>query len=364
MIDILYFNILLFSLMWLSNSHIIIKTLTPILILIIGSLVGVLLENRLKQLRKKLDTNNVLRKYSFILKSFEGVIFIWFIVGTIALVLPSINLPAPLNILIQKIIIVIALFMATVLASRLAVNVIHAYSEKSKTTVSLTSLFEYLTKVIIFSIGFLIIIQSIGIQITALITAFGVGSLSIGLAFQNTLSNLISGVNIIVSGKIRPRDYIKFKNGEEGYVIDVELKYTLIKDIYQNIIVIPNRQIIDASFKNYTLGNSWMLLPIKIGITYDSDLEKVEKITLQVAKHILETINGGCQEYEPFLRYDNFDYYAINLTVYLKINEYLDRLLITHEFIKEIHKTYKQENITLAFPLANPYLGINESTST
>ncbi|WP_308256171.1 mechanosensitive ion channel domain-containing protein [Geminocystis sp. GBBB08] len=307
-----------------------------------------------------MGNNNLFATYSFILKSFEGILFIWSIVGAIALVLPSLNLPSPLSILIQKIVIVIALFMATILASRLAVNAIYLYSQRHNTTVSLTSLFEYLTKVIIFSIGFLIIIQSIGIQITALITAFGVGSLSIGLAFQNTLSNLISGVNIIVSGKIRPRDYIKFKNGEEGYVIDVELKYTLIKDIYNNVIVIPNRQIIDASFRNYTLEDSWMLLPIKIGISYDSDLEKVEQITLKIARKILTTVKGGFQEYEPFLRYDNFDYYSINFTVYLKINEYFDRLLITHEFIKEIHRIYKQENINFAFPLVNPYMGINE----
>ena len=55
--------------MVLLVDYIIIKTLTPILILIIGSLVGVLLENRLKKLRKKLDTNNVLRKYSLDLKN-------------------------------------------------------------------------------------------------------------------------------------------------------------------------------------------------------------------------------------------------------------------------------------------------------
>ncbi len=347
--------------MLLSNGHLIIKTLTPILIIVLAILIGILLENRLKKLRKQLDDNELLRKYSFILRCFEGVIWIWSMVGAIALILPSINLPVPLNILIQKILLVIALGMATILASRLAVNAIQVYSKKSNTTVSLTSLFEYLTKVIIFTVGFLIIIQSIGIQITALITAFGVGSLSVGLAFQNTLSNLISGVNIIISGKIRPGDYIQFKSGEEGYVTDVELKYTLIKDIYHSIIVIPNRQIIDASFKNYTLENTGMLLPIKIGVSYESDLEKVEQITLQVAKNILQTIDGGCQQYDPFLRYDNFDYYAINLTVYLKINEYLDRLLITHEFIKEIHKTYKQENIILAFPLVNPYLGIGET---
>ncbi|BAQ65762.1 putative transport system permease protein [Geminocystis sp. NIES-3709] len=316
---------------------------------------GVLVENRLKKLRENINTNSLLRKYSFIFECFDGIIFLWSIVGSIGLILPTISLPSALNILIQKILIVIALTGGTILASRLAVSSIQLYGKKNETSLSITSLFEYLTKVLIFSIGFLIIIQSIGIQITALITAFGVGSLSIGLAFQNTLSNLISGINIIISRKIRPGDYIKFKNGEEGYVMDVELKYTLIKDIYENIIVIPNRQIIDSSFKNYTLSNSSFLLPIKIGISYDSDLEKVELITLVIAKKVLANVNGGVKNFEPFLRYDKFDYYSINLIVYLKINEYFDRFIITHEFIKEIHRVYKQENIVMAFPIVVNY---------
>lgn len=337
--------------MWSLNWNLIVKWLAPIVVVLMITLIGFLVEKRLQKLRKNPDNNNLLRKYSFILESFDGIIFIWSIVGSIALILPSLSLPSALYILIQKILMVIGLFGGTILASRLAVSSIQLYGKKNETSLSITSLFEYLTKVLIFSIGFLIIIQSIGIQITALITAFGVGSLSIGLAFQNTLSNLISGINIIISRKIRPGDYIKFKNGEEGYVIDVELKYTLIRDIYENIIVIPNRQIIDSSFKNYTLSNSAFLLPIKIGVGYDNDLAKVELITLDIAKHILEQVEGGVKDFEPFLRYEKFDYYAINLIVYLKINEYFDQLIVTHEFIKEIHKVYQQEDIVLAFPI-------------
>lgn len=337
--------------MWSLNWNLIVRWLAPIAVVLMITLIGFLAENRLKKFRENPHNNSLLRKYTFILESFDGIIFIWSIVGSIALILPSLSLPSALFILTQKILIVIALFGGTILASRLAVSSIQLYGKKNETSLSITSLFEYLTKVLIFSIGFLIIIQSIGIQITALITAFGVGSLSIGLAFQNTLSNLISGINIIVSRKIRPGDYIKFKNGEEGYVIDVELKYTLIRDIYENIIVIPNRQIIDASFKNYTLSNSAFLLPIKIGVAYDNDLAKVELITLDIAKNILAQIEGGVKDFEPFLRYDKFDYYAIDLIVYLKIHEYFDRFLITHEFIKEIHKVYQQENIVMAFPI-------------
>lgn len=339
-----------------SDWSTIVKIIVPIAIVILSGLIGFLIEKSLIKFRKNLNPDSLLGQYSGLIKSFEGSITIFSILGAIALILPLLNVPPTLKTLLGKILIILTLGIITILVARFAVNAIRLYSLKSEATVSLTSLFEYLTQVLIYSIGFLIIIQSIGIEITALITAFGVGSLSIGLALQNTLGNLISGVNIIISRKIRPGDYIKLKDGEEGYVMDVELKYTLIKNIYNNIIVIPNRNIIDASFKNFTLEESWMLLPIKIGINYHSDLEKVEKITLNIAQQILDNYQEDTDNFEPFLRYEKFDYYGIIFTVYLRINQYYDRFLITHEFIKKIHKTYNQENIKLAFPLSDSFL--------
>jgi len=339
--------------MWYFNWQLISAFLLPIAFAISAGLIGFFIENRLEKLRHNLELkpDNLLGKYSFILKSFRGVIITWFVVGAIALILPTINIPSTLNVLIEKILIVVALSMGTVLISRLAVNLIQLYNIERETAVTLTSLFEYLTKVIIFTIGFLIIIQSIGIQITALITAFGIGSLSIGLAFQNTLSNLISGVNIIVSRKIRPGDYIQLKDGSNLDDLDNLDCSKFFEDIYNNIIVIPNAKIIDASFQNYTLINPSLLITVKIGISYENNLEKVEKVTLDVAKSVLENREGGNKEFEPFLRYENFDYFAINLTVYLKINEYFDKFLITHEFIKQIHSQYQLENIKIAYPL-------------
>ena len=258
------------------------KVLTPIIIVVFCALVGFVIDRRLKKFRTNLNPDTFLGRYSSLLASFEGSIFTLSILGGIALVLPMIGLPNSINTLAEKVLIVVSLTIVTLITSKLAVKSIQLYSLQNSTTVSLTSLFEYLTKLLIFTIGFLIIIQSIGIQITALITAFGVGSLSIGLAFQNTLSNLISGVNIIISRKIQPGDYIELKDGEQGYV-----KYTLIKDIYNNVIVIPNSNVVDASFKNYTLDKADMLLPIKIGVSYDSNLEQVEQVTLNTAKDIL-----------------------------------------------------------------------------
>ncbi|AFZ47786.1 MscS Mechanosensitive ion channel [Cyanobacterium stanieri PCC 7202] len=338
------------------NVALIIRLLTPISIFVLIVVLGLVVENRLKSIAKNVETKPNIGQYSFVLTSFNNIIFIWSIVGAIALILPMLDLPNSVNTLVETILIVVALGAATILASRLAVSIIQAYSLKNESTVSLSSLFEYLTKVIIYSTGFLIIIQSIGVEITALITAFGVGSLSIGLAFQNTLSNLISGVNIILARKIRVGDYIRIRQGEEGYVIDVELRYTIVKDIFNNITVIPNSQVINGSFKNYTLEDTSMLLPIEIGISYDSDLDQVEKITLETAKYVLENTKGGDKEYEPFMRYEKFDPFAIKFIVYLKINEYFDKLIITHEFIKNLYKNYQQENINIAYPITNNFL--------
>ncbi len=326
----------------------------PLGIIVSSFLLGIILEKYLLKICKKFDDHSHLESYTIIVQSFQGVILIWSILGGITLALPFIYLPTALTILIQKIIIVIFSGSTTICIAKLAVNLIQVYSQKNENTLPLTSLFSYLTQVLIFIIGFLITIQSLGIKITALVAAFGIGSLSIGLAFQNTLTNLISGVNIIVSRKIRPGDYIELKNGEQGYVTDVELKYTVIKDINNNTIVIPNSQIIDASFKNYSLPEKEMLIPITIGVNYESDLEKVEQITLNIAKEIMLNIEGGVPEYEPFLRYEKMDYFAINFTIYLKIKEYYDQLIIKHEFIKKLTKTYQLEGIKIAFyPLDN-----------
>ena len=102
-----------------------------------------------------MSPDSLLGQYSSLLKSFEGSITTLSVVGAIALILPIINLPPTFNVLIEKILIVVALTIATIVISRLAVNAIQLYSIRHETTVSLTSLFEYLTKLLIFSIGFL-----------------------------------------------------------------------------------------------------------------------------------------------------------------------------------------------------------------
>ena len=90
-----------------------------------------------------------------------------------------------------------------------------------------------------------------------------------------------------------------------------------------------------------------------MGVSYESDLKKVERVTLEIAREVMKEVSGGVADFEPFLRYHHFDYFRINFAVYLKVQEFFDTLLIKHEFIKRLHQKYQQEGIDIprALPL-------------
>ncbi len=338
------------------------RIVTPILIVLCSIIIGFLFEKKILKKLHQLSENTDWKGYKIIIGSLQGVSLFWFILAGISMASTTIPLINSIQIFIQKGLLAVFLASVTLIVSRLAVGFLEIYTTKEEGVSPLTTLFNNLTKLVIFSFGFLIILQSIGIAITPLLTALGVGGISIGLALQNTLSNLFSGISLLTSKKVRVGDYIQLKGGEEGYVTDIAWRYTIIKEINDNLMVIPNAFLLSSSFKNYGLPEKEMLITAKIGVSYDSDLAKVERVTLEVAKQIMTEVEGGVPEYEPFMRYTKFDYYSINFLIYLRVKEYYDQLIVKHEFLKTLHKRYQQEDIKLAFPVKG-YYWPNENAS-
>lgn len=326
----------------------------PVLFILVGIGLGFYVDKKVLKRLEAYTKRTSWKGDDLIIQSFKGLTIIWFTLG--GCYLASIFLAFQGSTFIHRALYAIFLLSITVLVSRLAVDFLQLYSSREGTSPMLTSLFEMIAKVLVLSLGILITLQSLSIPIAPILATLGVGSLSLGLALKEPLANLISGINLITSKKIRPQDYIKLKTGEEGYVVDVELKYTVIREIMGNLLVIPNSQLIASSFRNYALPENKMLIPIKVGISYDSDLEIVEAVTLEVAKETLVEVAGGEAQYEPFMRYERFDYFSIEFTVYLQIQEFYDYLIITHEFIKRLYKRYQQEGIKIPFPIKHGFI--------
>ncbi|MGB5593408.1 MAG: mechanosensitive ion channel family protein [Crocosphaera sp.] len=350
---------------WLNFSIADITKIVGPLFLILGCfLLGLLFEKKVIKKIKKFTRNTSWKYYTVIINSIQGFSVFWFTLGGMAIALYIYPIPREFYAFIYKFLIATFLASATLFISRLFVGILKAYTTNDDGISPLTSLFEFLAKIVIYTLGILIILQSIGIQITPLLTALGVGGVSAGLALQTTLANLMSGVNIIMSGKVKPGNYIRLASGENGYVIDVELKYTVLQEITDNLLIIPNSKIMDGSFRNFSLPDKNIVIPVTLDVSYDSDLEKVENVTLEVAKELFndqieEGEEGGEEETigEPFILYNKFDYFSINLTIYLKLHEqeFFEHLTIKHQFLKQLHKRYQAEGIEIPFPIKSAY---------
>jgi len=90
---------------------------------------------------------------------------------------------------------------------------------------------------------------------------------------------------------------------------------------------------------------------VNLGVSYGSDLEKVEKVTVEVGKQVLEKITGGVKTFDPFIRYNKFNDFSIDFTVILRVSEFVAQYLVTHEFIKALHQRYNKEGIVIPFPI-------------
>lgn len=243
--------------------------------------------------------------------------------------------------------------------AKILVGFVNLYSRKVGGALLSTSMFANLTRILVFILGILIALQQLGISVTPILTALGVGGLAVALALQETLSNLFAGIQMIASKQIRPGDYVKLASGEEGYISDITWRYTTVRALPNNTIVIPNAKLAAAIVTNYDYPDKEMSISIRIGVSYDSDLEKVEKVVIEAGVEMMKHVEGGVPEFKPFIRYHTFNDFSIDFDLILRSKEVTNQYLIKHEFIKRIHRRFKEEGIKIPFPIRDVYLQKN-----
>ena len=256
-----------------------------------------------------------------------------------------------------KILHVIVILSVTVAAATLAGRLFTNYVQKSSIPIPTTGLAYGILKGTIFVIGILIILTDLGISITPLITALGVGGLAVALALQDTLANLFAGVHILMEKSLRIGDFVKLETGQEGYIDDITWRTTRIRMLPNNIVVIPNSKLAQSVVTNYYLPEKKMSLPISISVGYSADLEQVERILIEEAKKGAADIPGLLAEPEPVVRFiPGFGESSLDLTLVCQVAEFTDQYLAQHELRKRIFKRFKEAGIEIPFPHRTVYV--------
>lgn len=248
------------------------------------------------------------------------------------------------------------ILIATLVTARITAGILKHFGTVRPSVRALMPTLQKIMKIIVYFVAFLLILNGLGIEVTALVAAFGIGGLAVAFALQGTLSEFFAGIYIMSDRPVRVGDYVELESGRKGYVIDVGWRSTRIRELPNNIIVVPNSKLAGSIITNYYLPEQEMACLVQVGVAYNSDLEKVERVTIDVGKKVLKKVTGGVPEFEPFIRYHTFSDFSINFTVILRVKEFVDKYLITHEFVKELHKRYKKEGIEIPFPIRTVYM--------
>jgi small-conductance mechanosensitive channel len=329
--------------------------LTSLACIVGGVLIGIVIEKIILVRLKKFATRTKWQGDEIIVGALQGLVILWFSIGGIYAALAFLPLKPSIVVLVNKILIIVLILTATLVCAKIVGGLLKFHGEKTSTIPS-ASLLINITRIVIFTIGILIILQSLGISITPLITALGVGGLAVALALQPTLSNLFAGIQIIASKQLEVGDYVELDTGQRGYVTDISWRNTKIREIPNNIVVVPNARLADAIVTNFNQPQKELSFQVECGVGYESNLERVEQIAIDVAKQVLKDVQGGLSDFQPFVRFYAFGESSIDFKVFLKVKEYVNQFLARHEYIKALHKRFNEEGINIPFPIRTVHM--------
>ncbi len=334
--------------------------LIPISYLLAGYVVGLLLQLLVMRRIISLTQKTRWKWDDVIVGSFGKMPVVWCIIAGGFMAIWQSDGQSEYHALYYKTLITITLFSATLVLARVAGGVIERVPSERLPS---TTLFVNGSRFLVYLLGIIIILQNLDIEITPMITALGIGGLAVALALEETLSNLFSGVQIIASQLVRPGDFVKLSEGYTGYVTDIKARNTTIRSFPDdNRIIVPNSVLSSSIVVNYSLPEKNMWIEIPVGVAYDSDLEEVERISLEVANDVCERIEGGISDNKAVLRYEEFGDSSINFKIRIFVAAFRDQFTIKHEFIKALHKRFNKEQIEIPFPIRTVYMK-NDATS-
>jgi MscS family membrane protein len=207
-------------------------------------------------------------------------------------------------------------------------------------------------KIFVGVVAILVTSQNLGMNVTGLLASLSIGGLAVGLAAQDTLSNLFGAVAIFADKPFRVGDRIQL-DAIDGTVEAIGLRSTRVRNLDGHLVAIPNRTVANASIINISKRPNIKTV-MNIGVTYDTSAAQVER-AMQIIRDIYQPHPKTA---DLLICFNKFDSSALNIQVVHWWNstdwkEYCDGIQKLH---LELKRRFDHEKISFAFPTQTVYL--------
>lgn len=204
---------------------------------------------------------------------------------------------------------------------------------------------------LIYALGLLLVINTLGIPISPLIAGLGLGGVAVALAIQPTLSNLFAGTYVMTEGVVSPGDYIEMEGGVAGYVLEVGWRSTRLRTWGNNLVVVPNARFAETIITNYYEPTPPVNVYLTCGVSYDSDLDRVEAVSMDVMNRVLDTSPHGVKEYGAYFGFENFGDSNVDFWLFVQARDRLASFELRSELINKLHQRFDDEGIVINYPV-------------
>jgi len=220
------------------------------------------------------------------------------------------------------------------------------FSDKRKFD-SIFKFFNYVVYIIVL----VIILNSSGVDLTALLTASAALFVGLGFALQDFFKDIIAGITILIYKSVLVNDVIEM-NSKVGRVFEIKLRSTRIVTRDDKILIIPNHLFLSESVYNYTQNHPKTREVVEVGVAYGSDVRLVEKILLECANSSKAILKSP----EPFVMFNNFGDSSLDFGVYFFVTDSFIDPRIKSDLRFAIDKAFRENNVTIPFPQRDVHL--------
>ena len=207
-------------------------------------------------------------------------------------------------------------------------------------------------KIILWSVGFLLVLSNLGFEITTLVASLGVSSIAVAFALQNILSDIFSSFSIYLDTPFKLNDFIII--GEDaGVVKKIGIKTTRLQTLQGEELVVSNHELTSTRIRNFKQMEKRRIV-FKLGVVYSTPHEKLEKIP-EIIKNIIDPMENVDFDRAHFASYGDFSL-NYEIVYFVKTGDYYVYMDTQQKINLDIFKAFEDEGIEFAFPTQTVFL--------
>lgn len=217
---------------------------------------------------------------------------------------------------------------------------------KTKPNDAMIQLTSGALKVLLIILGAIYILGIWGVEIGPLLTGLGIGGIAIAFALQSSLSNVFSGISIILDKSINVGDLVNLDGGASGKIVKIGLRATQVQTYDNEIIIVPNSKLADGYIHNVAQPEPKTRIVVPFGVAYGSDIDKVKKIILKEIKKVRYLCNAPV----PSIKFVEMGDSSLNFKVYFFVETFDVKLSALDDANTRIYNALNKAKIEIPFP--------------